>query len=47
MPWRATKRLVVGIALGLLIPGAAFAEMVYNRGNTSEPESLDPHKPRR
>ena len=44
MPWRATKRLVVGIALGLLIPGAAFAEMVYNRGNTSEPESLDPHK---
>ena len=24
--------------------GGALAEMVWNRGNTSEPESLDPHK---
>ena len=27
-----------------LLSSAAFAEMVYNRGNSADPESLDPHK---
>ena len=41
------KRLVrisAGIALAAMLSGAASAEMVYNRGNSADPESLDPHK---
>jgi oligopeptide transport system substrate-binding protein len=41
------KRLVqasAAIALAAMLTGAASAEMVYNRGNSADPESLDPHK---
>ena len=41
------KRLVkvsAGVALAALLSSAAFAEMVWNRGNSADPESLDPHK---
>ena len=38
------KYLRSALAFGVLLAGSAFAEMVYNRGNTVEPESLDPHK---
>ena len=41
---RRAAKLAIALALTLLVAGSAFAEMVYNRGNTSEPESLDPHK---
>lgn len=37
-------KLAAGIALAGLLTGAAFAEVVYNRGNSADPESLDPHK---
>lgn len=37
-------KLAAGVALASLISGAAFAEAVYNRGNSADPESLDPHK---
>jgi oligopeptide transport system substrate-binding protein len=40
---RLTK-LAVGVAIAGLISSAAFAEGVYNRGNSADPESLDPHK---
>ena len=37
------------LASSLLVAGGAFtvpafAEVVYNRGNSADPESLDPHK---
>ena len=41
------KRLVkvsAGVALAAMLSSAAFAEMVWNRGNSGDPESLDPHK---
>ncbi len=41
------KRLVkisAGVALAAMLSSAAFAEVVYNRGNSADPESLDPHK---
>ena len=41
------KRLVkisAGLALAAMLSGSAFAEMVWNRGNSADPESLDPHK---
>ncbi len=41
---RRAAKLAIALALTLLVAGSAFAEMVYNRGNMSEPESLDPHK---
>ena len=37
-------RAMAGIAVGGIFVGCAFAETVWNRGNTVEPESLDPHK---
>jgi len=37
-------KLTAAIALAGMLAGAASAEMVWNRGNTCEPESLDPHK---
>jgi oligopeptide transport system substrate-binding protein len=41
---RTLTNLVGGAALAALLSSTAFAEMVYNRGNTTDPESLDPHK---
>src|SRR6478609_9227323 len=48
---KLSKLLKAGVfAVGILGVGAfqfaapAFAEMVYNRGNSEDPESLDPHK---
>ena len=41
------KRLVrasAGVALAALLSSAAFAEVVYNRGNAADLETLDPHK---
>jgi oligopeptide transport system substrate-binding protein len=41
------KRLVkvsAGVAMAAMLSSAAFAEMVWNRGNSGDPESLDPHK---
>ncbi|HSI41821.1 MAG TPA: peptide ABC transporter substrate-binding protein [Xanthobacteraceae bacterium] len=35
--------VLVGLGAALSAPPAA-AQMVYNRGNTADPESLDPHK---
>ena len=37
------KALLVAAALALSSL-TAIAEMVYNRGNSADPESLDPHK---
>ena len=41
---RTVVKLAAGVALAGLITGAAFAETVWNRGNSADPESLDPHK---
>ena len=38
------RRLTDVGAIAGMLTGGAFAEMVYNRGNSAEPESLDPHK---
>ena len=40
----ALRRLLLVIAVLLLGVGQASAEVVYNRGNSADPESLDPHK---
>ena len=40
----ALSRLAAGLAFVAVLTGTASAEMIYDRGNTSEPESLDPHK---
>lgn len=37
-------QIVAGITLAAMLSGAAFAEVVWNRGNSADPESLDPHK---
>jgi len=37
-------RTLAGAALAALLSTTAFAEVVYNRGNSADPESLDPHK---
>ena len=36
--------LIAGLALAFVSTGIANAEVVYNRGNSADPESLDPHK---
>src|SRR5215207_4088099 len=41
---KTLTKLTAGVALAALLSSAAFAEMVYNRGNSADPESLDPHK---
>jgi oligopeptide transport system substrate-binding protein len=41
---RRLTNIAAGVALATLLSSAAFAEVVYNRGNSAEPESLDPHK---
>ena len=38
------KSLLTGCAMLLLAGTGAFAEVVFNRGNSADPESLDPHK---
>ena len=42
--FKTVLRLVTGIILSGILTGSAFAEMIYNRGNLADPESLDPHK---
>ena len=37
-------KLTAGVCLAGFLAGAAFAEVVYNRGNDTDPVSLDPHK---
>jgi oligopeptide transport system substrate-binding protein len=41
---KALAKLTAGVCLAALLSGAAFAEVVFNRGNSADPESLDPHK---
>ena len=41
---KTLTKLTAGVALAALLSSAAFAERVYNRGNSADPESLDPHK---
>ncbi len=38
------KSLLAGAALVAITATSAFAEVVFNRGNSADPESLDPHK---
>jgi oligopeptide transport system substrate-binding protein len=38
------RALLLATALATVSSSAAFAEMVFNRGNSADPESLDPHK---
>jgi oligopeptide transport system substrate-binding protein len=38
------KAFLVGTTMLVMTATAAFAEVVYNRGNSADPESLDPHK---
>ncbi len=38
------KSLLAGVALVAITATSAFAEVVFNRGNSADPESLDPHK---
>lgn len=41
---KSILKLAAGTALAALLAGAAYAEVVYNRGNDSDPETLDQHK---
>jgi oligopeptide transport system substrate-binding protein len=41
---KSLRSLLVATALVTISYSAAFAEVVYNRGNSEEPASLDPHK---
>lgn len=38
------RALVLGASLAILGAASASAEVVFNRGNSADPESLDPHK---
>ncbi len=38
------KSLLAGAAILAITATGAFAETVFNRGNSADPESLDPHK---
>ena len=38
------KSLLLCTSILVMTAGGAFAEMVLNRGNNGDPESLDPHK---
>ena len=38
------KSWLVGCSMLAMTTTGAFAEVVYNRGNSADPESLDPHK---
>lgn len=38
------KSMLAGCTMLAMTASGAFAEVVFNRGNSAEPESLDPHK---
>src|SRR5688572_15979537 len=38
------KRIVIAALAALALTASAAAEVVYNRGNDGDPETLDPHK---
>jgi oligopeptide transport system substrate-binding protein len=38
------RSFLVGTSMLMMTASGAFAEMVINRGNSADPESLDPHK---
>ncbi len=38
------KRMAILAAASIAFAGAAAAQVVYNRGNDADPETLDPHK---
>ena len=38
------KSWLVGSTMLMMTATGAFAEVVFNRGNSADPESLDPHK---
>ena len=38
------KSWLIGCSMLAMTTNGAFAEVVYNRGNSADPESLDPHK---
>lgn len=42
--FQALIKVAAGAALAGLLTSAAFAEVVYSRGNDSDPETLDQHK---
>ncbi len=41
---KSLRSLLLATALVSISYSAAFAEMIYNRGNSADPETLDPHK---
>jgi oligopeptide transport system substrate-binding protein len=41
---KSLRSLLLATALVTVSYSAAFAEMIYNRGNSADPETLDPHK---
>jgi oligopeptide transport system substrate-binding protein len=40
----SVRSLLIGTTMIMMTTSGAFAEMVLNRGNNGDPESLDPHK---
>ena len=38
------KSWLIGTTMLVMTTTGAFAEVVFNRGNSADPESLDPHK---
>lgn len=40
----SVKSWLIGCSMLAMTTTGAFAEVVYNRGNSADPESLDPHK---
>ncbi len=44
MKHHALKSLLAGGAVLAISASASFADIVFNRGNSADPESLDPHK---
>lgn len=38
------KSFLIGTSMLVMTASGAFAEVVFNRGNSADPESLDPHK---
>ena len=41
---RAALKVILAVTLAAMLAGLASAEMIYHRGNTAEPETLDPSK---
>lgn len=41
---KSILKVAAGAALAALLAGSALAEVVYNRGNDADPETLDQHK---